>query len=141
MIGLIDESGRYWEADADIVSIYDPETGAKISGPETVPLRPDADHEWDGASWKPRTLTLDEVKAREKEQVANQASKRMSQVDAAIRRAVVQLAKGRAVPAALLARIEKEDAIEDARDAAMAAIDAAATRAAARAVAGAIVWP
>lgn len=140
MIGLI-ENGNYWEAEADIVSVYDPETGAKLSGPETVPLRPDADHDWDGAAWKPRTLTLDEVKAREKEQVSNLAARRMSKVETAVRRAVVRLAKGMAVPPALLARIEKEDAIEDARDAAIAAIDAAKTRTAARAVAGAIVWP
>lgn len=96
---------------------------------------------WSGAGFVPRTLTLDEVKAREVNQITQAANNRLENVIDATRRAVVKLAQGLAVSAALLARIKKQDDIEDARDAAIVAVNAAATKTAARAVFPAIVWP
>lgn len=139
MIGLI-ESGNYWEAEADIVSVYD-ENGVKLSGPETVPLRPDADHDWDGVAWKPKNITLAEVKDREKAQARAQAARRIDRAEDSIARVVLAMAKLQIPKPADIARLEKIAAVEKARDDAIAAIDAATTKAAARDVVGKIVWP
>lgn len=140
MLGFIDENGNYFEADADILGVFD-ESGNRIGGPEIVDLRPDGDHVRENGAWVPRVLSLAEVQEREKAQVSNTAANKLGRVDDGVRRMVVLLAEGKPVPAALLAKVKKNDLIEDTRDAALVQIDAAATKAAARAVAPAIVWP
>lgn len=129
MRGFIDKNGNYYEADKN------------ITGATEVPKRPDDDHVFTNGAWVARTLSLDEVKARERAQVERQAGARMDRVENAMRRMTVLLAEAKPVPAALLAKVKKNDLIEDARDAALLAIDAAATKTAARAVAPAVVWP
>lgn len=145
MIGLIWPDGRYWEAETDIESVYELDGDGvpirKISGPDVVPLRPSPDHEWDGTAWKPRALTLDEVKASEVEQVERAAARRLDRIDDAVRRVVYAMATAKLARPADLVKLKKHDDIEAARDAAIVAINAATTRTAARAVAGAIVWP
>lgn len=111
------------------------------AGATPVPVRPSADHDWDGAAWRPRSLTLIEVQAREKTQVNAAAANRIERTELAQVRVLVALAEGRAAPAAALAKVKKAMLVDEARDTAIAAIDAAATKAAARAVFPAIVWP
>jgi len=131
MIYMIDENGFYFGAEIN------------LNGLQEVPQRPDDDHEWDtvAQTWKPRPLSLDEVKAREVLEIIRAADARLENTDNATRRAVVKLAQGGAVPALLLAKIKKADDIEDARDAAILAVNAATTKTAAKAVKPAIVWP
>lgn len=140
MRGFIDQNGNYYEADMLIGGVFD-EAGGQIGGPVGVPLRPDDGHDFVSGAWVPKTLTLDQVKAREKAQVSGVADAKLGRVDDGVRRMVVLLAKGLSVPPVLLARVEKNDLIENVRDSALADIDAASTKAAARAVAPAIVWP
>lgn len=144
MIGLI-ENGLYWEADADIVSEFEYDADGvpvrKIRGPETVPLRPSPDHEWDGTAWNEKTLTLADVKAREVAQAEAKAARRLGRLDDAIRRVVYAQATAGIPRPADVAALKKANDIEAARDAAVVAINAATTRAAARDVVGKIVWP
>lgn len=129
----------YWTADGVSHAVTERGQVPPDGAFDAVPL--DADNVWQGGAFKPRVLTLDEVKAREVAQTNRAAQNRLDSVDRAVRRALVRVIEGAAVSPALLARIKKNDLIEDAWDAAIVAIEAAATKAAARAVFPAIVWP
>lgn len=140
MRGFIHPSGFYYESAELIGGLFD-ENGVQIGGPVEVPIRPGIDYVFTAGAWVAKTLSLADVQAREVAQTEAAADARLDRIDTAVRRAVVKLAEGVAVPAPLLARIKKNDLIEDARDAAIIAINAAANKPAARAVFPAIVWP
>lgn len=131
----IDKNGSHFVSDSPV--------SALVEGAVEVPARPSLDHEFDAVTgaWKPRVLTLAEVKLREKAQVNAAAENRIERTELAQIHVLVALAEGRAAPAAALARVKKAMDVDAARDAAIAAIDAAPTKAAANAVFPAIVWP
>lgn len=135
-------NGAHYFADVNILAEYD-ENGTQIGGAIEVPNPPNDDSFFDliSGTWKNPPRTLDEVKENEAGHIDMAAAKRMAAISDVVRRAVVKLALGQAVPPAMLAKLQKNDAIEDARDAAILAVNAATTKAAAKAVQGAIVWP